>query len=184
MITGEYVDVTINDTSTNPNGTGNEVDPPSVSNPSQGTGAQDVENLEMVVKIGPQELSTGGYLGEEWSNIGGDQTNDGYFLIENVEVGVNMINVADAHTGSNTFEQVYKQLPVYQLSNIEAATSIRSNTSAVNTYNIWDPSTQPSNRLAENYVEDTYWDVELTGASDPFTQTIYPELTAILASLP
>ena len=184
LITGEYVDVTINDTSTNPNGTGNEVDPPSVSNPSQGTGAQDVENLEMVVKIGPQELSNGGYLGEEWSNIGGDQTNDGYFLIENVEVGINMINVADAHTGSNTFEQVYKQLPVYQLSNIEAATSIRSNTSAVNTYNIWDPSTQPSNRLAENYVEDTYWDVELTGASDPFTQTIYPELTAILASLP
>ena len=184
LVSGEAVNVTINDTSTSSAGPGNEVDPPGVSNPVQGTGDQDYENLELAVKVGQQQQTSGGYLGLTLGDIGANQAHDGYLLIENLEVGMNMIDTDDAQTGSRTFEQIHKTLPVYSIQNIELNVDPSGPAEAANTYSLWDLDIHPSNRLPENYVEDTFWDLDLTGADDPFSQTIYPEFTAALANLP
>jgi hypothetical protein len=144
-------------------------------------GALKIENIEILASATPPAGEDGGHVGLELNEI---YNSVGVLMIENVEIGVDLIDVDDAFTGSRTILDIFGDQDVFDLENIEIAVSVTGSQSAVNTYNVWDPSQQPGNRIPENYTEDTYWDLDLTGANDPFTQTILPEIQAILATLP
>lgn len=144
-------------------------------------GALKIENIEILASAMSPAGEDGGHVGLELNEI---YNSVGVLMIENVEIGVDLIDVDDAFTGSRTILEIFGDQDVFDLENIEIAVSVTGTQSAVNTYNVWDPSQQPGNRIPENYTEDTYWDLDLTGANDPFTQTILPEIQAILATLP
>lgn len=144
-------------------------------------GALKIENIEILASSISPAGEGGGHVGLELNEI---YSSVGVLMIENVEIGVDLIDVDDAFTGSRTILEIFGDQDVFDLGNIEIAVSVTGSQSAVNTYNVWDPSQQPGNRIPENYTEDTYWDLDLTGANDPFTQTILPEIQAILATLP
>lgn len=144
-------------------------------------GALKIENIEILASAMSPAGEDGGHVGLELNEI---YSSAGVLMIENVEIGVDLIDVDDAFTGSRTILEIFGDQDVFDLENIEIAVSVTGSQSAVNTYNVWDPSQQPGNRIPENYTEDTYWDLDLTGANDPFTQTILPEIQAILATLP
>jgi hypothetical protein len=106
--------------------------------------------------------------------------------IAEIDVNVNIKYASDSNeTGSYTLDELISgPLYIYDINNIELSVGMQGSTTSVNTYDVWDTTVHGEGRVPENYVEDTYWDLELIGDDDPFTQTILPEINAILNALP